>query len=203
MDVIVWPETMFCHQAGELRGEDWPNKRPGRRRRRNCRRLGRGEPRVSRQNGGHRGKLGTALFLGSRSRHHTAGTIKYFNSLAHVSSRGELLGLYDKTFLLMFGEYLPLASVSLAEPSPAAQPGAKCGRSSRGIHGEATLRSTSICYEVLSADVIRWQVNVLAQSGRKPDVLVNVANVNWFRGSSELEMHLACAVFRAVDAARQ
>ena len=158
---------------------------------------------MSRQNGGHGGKLGTALFLGIGRRHHTAGAIKCFNSLAHVSSRGELLGLYDKTFLLMFGEYLPLARYPwlnrLLPPS--------LGRSAGEVPVAFTVKqlcvAPSICYEVLSADVIRWQVNVLAQSGRKPDVLVNVANVNWFRGSSELEMHLACAVFRAVDAARQ
>jgi apolipoprotein N-acyltransferase len=30
-------------------------------------------------------------------------------------------------------------------------------------------------------------------------VLVNITNDGWFRGSSELDMHLACGVFRAVE----
>jgi apolipoprotein N-acyltransferase len=34
---------------------------------------------------------------------------------------------------------------------------------------------------------------------REPDVLVNLTNDGWFWGSNELDMHLACAVFRAVE----
>src|SRR5690606_19483170 len=31
------------------------------------------------------------------------------------------------------------------------------------------------------------------------DILVNLTNDGWFWGSSELDMHLACGVFRAVE----
>ena len=34
---------------------------------------------------------------------------------------------------------------------------------------------------------------------REPDILVNLTNDGWFWGSSELDMHLACAVFRAIE----
>ena len=34
---------------------------------------------------------------------------------------------------------------------------------------------------------------------REPDVLVNLTNDGWFWGSSELDMHLVCGVFRAVE----
>ena len=33
----------------------------------------------------------------------------------------------------------------------------------------------------------------------EPDVLVNLTNDGWFWGSAELDMHLACAVFRAIE----
>ena len=39
----------------------------------------------------------------------------------------------------------------------------------------------------------------MAAEGREPDVLVNLTNDGWFWGSSELDMHLACGVFRAVE----
>jgi apolipoprotein N-acyltransferase len=39
----------------------------------------------------------------------------------------------------------------------------------------------------------------LRRQGREPDVLVNLTNDGWFWGSSELDMHLACGVFRAVE----
>ncbi len=47
--------------------------------------------------------------------------------------------------------------------------------------------------------VIRRQINTLQAQGREPDVLVNMTNDGWFWGSSELDMHLACGVFRAVE----
>ena len=47
--------------------------------------------------------------------------------------------------------------------------------------------------------MIRRQIDVLRQKATSPDVLVNLTNDGWFWGSSELEMHLACGVFRAVE----
>ena len=57
----------------------------------------------------------------------------------------------------------------------------------------------NICFESVLSHVIRRQVRALAQEGAEPDVLVNLTNDGWFWGSSELEMHLACGVFRAVE----
>ena len=37
------------------------------------------------------------------------------------------------------------------------------------------------------------------QPSTPPDVLVNITNDSWYWGSSELDMHLACDVFRAVE----
>ncbi|HEY2760196.1 MAG TPA: nitrilase-related carbon-nitrogen hydrolase, partial [Pirellulales bacterium] len=56
-----------------------------------------------------------------------------------------------------------------------------------------------ICYETVIPHLIRRQVNELRQQDQEPDVLVNVTNDGWFRGSSELDMHLACGVFRAIE----
>jgi apolipoprotein N-acyltransferase len=47
--------------------------------------------------------------------------------------------------------------------------------------------------------VIRRQIVALAAEGQEPDVLVNLTNDGWFWGSSELAIHLACGVFRAVE----
>jgi apolipoprotein N-acyltransferase len=47
--------------------------------------------------------------------------------------------------------------------------------------------------------VIRRQINTLAAEGKEPDVLVNLTNDGWFWGSSELDLHLVCGVFRAVE----
>jgi apolipoprotein N-acyltransferase len=81
----------------------------------------------------------------------------------------------------------------------------------------------NICYETVIPHVIRNQVATLQKRGQNyffrsddnqpqpdaekivltpfvgPDVLVNLTNDAWYWGSSELDMHLACDVFRAVE----
>ncbi|MEM6331585.1 MAG: nitrilase-related carbon-nitrogen hydrolase, partial [Planctomycetota bacterium] len=57
----------------------------------------------------------------------------------------------------------------------------------------------NICYETVIPHVIHGQVRRLTREGTRPDLLVNVTNNAWFWGSSELEMHLACNIFRAVE----
>jgi apolipoprotein N-acyltransferase len=57
----------------------------------------------------------------------------------------------------------------------------------------------NICYESVLSHVIRGHVNALTAEGKEPEVLVNLTNDGWYWGSSELDMHLACGVFRAVE----
>ncbi|MEN1681340.1 MAG: nitrilase-related carbon-nitrogen hydrolase [Planctomycetota bacterium] len=56
-----------------------------------------------------------------------------------------------------------------------------------------------MCYETVIPHVIRRHVKQLRDDGTPPDLLVNVTNNAWFWGSSELEMHLACNIFRSVE----
>jgi apolipoprotein N-acyltransferase len=57
----------------------------------------------------------------------------------------------------------------------------------------------NICYESVLSHVIRGQINTLTAEGKEPEVLVNLTNDGWYWGSSELDLHLACGVFRAVE----
>jgi len=57
----------------------------------------------------------------------------------------------------------------------------------------------NICYESVLPQVIRRPVNALAAEGREPDVLVNLTNDGWYYGANELDLHLICGVFRAVE----
>ena len=69
----------------------------------------------------------------------------------------------------------------------------------RGRPRSSVRIAPSICYESVLSHVIRGQVNALAAEGQEPDVLVNLTNDGWFWGSSELDLHLMCGVFRAVE----
>jgi apolipoprotein N-acyltransferase len=47
--------------------------------------------------------------------------------------------------------------------------------------------------------LIRWQVNRLTQTGNSPDVMINISNDGWFRGSSILDHHFNSAIVAAVE----
>jgi apolipoprotein N-acyltransferase len=59
--------------------------------------------------------------------------------------------------------------------------------------------ATNICYETALPEAVRSMVRDLTATGGRPDVIVNLTNDGWFWGSSELDMHLTAAVFRAVE----
>ena len=126
--------------------------------------------------------------------------VEPFNSSAAVDRTGKLVGTYDKMHVLPFGEYMPFAEwlpflqrfspvtgVSLWGAGPAA------------FELDGVVYSPNICYETVLPHVIRRQVVELARRGQTPDVLVNLTNDAWYWGSSELDMHLASGVFRAVE----
>ena len=123
-----------------------------------------------------------------------------FNSTVAVDRSGKLVGTYDKMHVLPFGEYMPFADwlpflqrfspvtgVSLWGAGPAA------------FELDGVVYSPNICYETVLPHLIRQQVVELARRDQTPDVLVNVTNDAWYWGSSELDMHLASGVFRAVE----
>jgi apolipoprotein N-acyltransferase len=57
--------------------------------------------------------------------------------------------------------------------------------------------AAAICFEDTVPQVVRRFFS--ASEPGQPDVLLNLSNDGWFRGSSEHDMHLAVSVFRAVE----
>ena len=100
----------------------------------------------------------------------------------------------------MFGEYVPFAEwfpwLYGLTPLPG---GLNAGAARVAIKVGSIRYAPNICFESRVSPLIRGQVNTLRADGREPDVLVNLTNDGWFWGSSELEMHLSCGVFRAVE----
>jgi apolipoprotein N-acyltransferase len=102
---------------------------------------------------------------------------------------------YDKTYLLMFGEYLPFGDMFpvLYELSP------NSGRFTAGAHVRPlTLGpwriSTPVCYEDVLARFTRKMVREA-----KPHVLINLTNDAWFGDTQEPSIHLALSKFRAIE----
>ncbi len=123
-----------------------------------------------------------------------------FNSSICISKQSELVGTYDKMHRVIMGEYVPFAEWIpwLAMLTPIT------GSVSAGQHPQAFevddfVYCPNICYETTVPHLIRRHVRELDAAGTTPDVLVNLTNDAWFWGSSELDMHLACGIFRAIE----
>ena len=207
LDLVVWPETMFldslvtfdadARRPADFQGSDAEFRR--------------WLPWIAERNASLMGetarRLGVPLLLGVDRNHFGADGPKCYNSAAYVGRDGRLLGRYDKMHLVPFGEYVPFADrlpwLQGLTPLPiSVTPGEKpvAFELRRGGNRNHVWRiAPNICYETVLPQVIRRQVNALAAEGREPDILVNLTNDGWFWGSSELDMHLVCGVFRAVE----
>jgi apolipoprotein N-acyltransferase len=123
-----------------------------------------------------------------------------YNAAVFVDREGELRGAYEKMHLLPFGEFIPFAAwlPMLADYAPITG-NSLWGEKPAAFELDGVVYSPNICYESVLPQLIRRQVTTLAAAGQTPDVLVNLTNDAWFWGSSELDMHLASGVFRAVE----
>jgi len=144
--------------------------------------------------------LGVPTIVGVETVHYGAQRVAYFNSAYLVAADGKIEGRYDKLHPVMFGEYIPLAWAMpwLYRITPLSA-GLDAGPGPAAFELGPVRLAPSICYESVLAHLIRGQVQTLRRQGREPDVLVNLTNDGWFLGSSELDMHLACGVFRAIE----
>jgi len=126
--------------------------------------------------------------------------VEHFNCGLFLDADGQPLGCYDKMHPVMFGEYVPLAGrfpwLYRLTPLPA---GLTAGRAPVAVEIAGRRVAATICYETALPEAVRTLVLDLARGGGRPDVLVNLTNDGWFWGSSELDMHLTAALFRAVE----
>jgi apolipoprotein N-acyltransferase len=196
LDLIVWPETMYrdsLYSCSDEPGvpDSWPYSRETLEEDIMLR-----QQRISDQPL----LLGAPVLLGIDCVHFSSQPPKRFNSALLVNRDGGIGTRYDKTHPVMFGEYVPLAGALpwLARLSPIGA-GIEHGTDVPIFRVGTTRLAVNICYETTVPHVIRGHVAQLRAEGEEPDVLVNLTNDGWFWGSSELDLHLTCGVFRAVE----
>lgn len=207
MDLMVWPETMFPVPlwivAPDAAIEDFwrrEGEQTGLDRAEFSRRLREGAERTPEEMAALARHLGTPLLLGVQTVVVDAAGDRPYNSAVYVTREGALAGRYDKMHPVVFGEYFPFFQrypswLKRCIPIDNLADGAGAAAFPAG-----PLRlAPSICYETILSHVIRRQVRELAERGEEPDALVNLTNDGWFWGSSELDLHLMCGVFRAVE----
>jgi len=207
LDLMIWPETMFPDPLwliepdaaieGIWKREEGPANLSLEEFERRLRDRASRTPQEMAALAEH---LGAPLLLGVQTVRLDASGDRLFNSAVLVTRNGSLADRYDKMHPVMFGEYFPLFDryprwlkrcVPIANLSD--------GERAVAIAAGPLRLAPSICYETILAHVIRRQVRELAERGEEPDVLVNLTNDGWFWGSSELDLHLVCGVFRAIE----
>lgn len=206
IDLVVWPESMFRTPMFTFDGKlSLPSELSA----------------DERYNAGHAGRAVADLarltdanlllgvdhldYEGSPPEKREEWKVAYANSAALVDPEGTVRQIYDKMHRVPFGEYIPLfdslPGLYFLTPIPG---GIRPGQEPVAMpidlaSGERLTLCPNICYETVIPHVIRRQAKILLDNNEPADLLVNLTNNAWFWGSSELEMHLACNIFRAVE----
>lgn len=118
---------------------------------------------------------------------------KVWNSLHGIDEKASIVGTYDKSHLVPFGEYMPLRNVLGLDKLTAGATDFSAGQ------GPRTLRlkglppvSPLICYEVIFPGQV-------VDPKDRPQWLLNVTNDGWYGVSSGPYQHFAAARLRAVE----
>ena len=150
-------------------------------------------------------EAGTALLVGVLTEVAEKEKRSRYNSAAFIRPDMGYMGRYDKIHRVVFGEYIPLRSVLpwLAKLTPfSAGFGIDAGLQPVMFEYHGATFAPIICFEDTVPQLVRRTVQMTDASGRHPDVLINMTNDAWFRGSSELDQHLITATFRCIEMRR-
>ncbi len=123
-----------------------------------------------------------------------------FNDALLLDPDGKTVAQYQKMHPVAFGEYLPFGDWMpwLYALTPM-DGGLSKGARPVAFENSQMSFSPSICFESIVPHLIRDQVLALEEDGQPVDVLLNITNDGWFWGSSILDVHFHCGVFRAIE----
>jgi apolipoprotein N-acyltransferase len=207
VDLIVWPETAYPRGYPVIAPNLGPDELDQQARVLNSAGTGpfwrEKERLVRRELVEATDRLAVPMVVGSITYDFQPGGVKRFNSAILIEPGRGATGRYDKVHRVPFGEYIPGLDtfpwlVQLTPFEPDQVPRLDAGAGIQVFDWNGLRLATAICFEDSVPYVVRRS---FGQPGplRDPDILLNLSNDGWFRGTSELEMHLAASVFRAVE----
>lgn len=123
-----------------------------------------------------------------------------YNSVVAMSADGEIVGRFDKTILVPFGEYIPVVDPDWARRQIPAMSHNFAGEAPARfkldlLRGETVVAGPLVCYEDIFPGFAR---EVAVQDGGI-DLFANVTIDTWFGDTAEPREHLALAQFRSVE----
>ncbi|MEE8294320.1 MAG: apolipoprotein N-acyltransferase [Sphingomonadales bacterium] len=136
------------------------------------------------------------ILLAGASRRVLEPTPELTNSLYALEGEGDILGRYDKSHLVPFGEYLPLRATFEFFGLDTLAPGSTDYDSGPGIRtltidGVPSF-SPLVCYEII------FSGKVMIREER-PDWIINITNDAWFGDSPGPRQHFQMARARAIE----
>lgn len=174
---IVWSETVYPYRISRALQHDTGPEDPYR----------------------IRNKNGVPMLIGAVTADPSTPEKSPYNTAIMLSKDGKVLGMFDKVFLLIFGEYTPLADtfefVRNAVPKAASHFTRGDNFNTLPLHhdGNEYRVGAMICYEDIIADFGRKIAK------HRPHLLVNLTNDAWFGETSEPWEHMALSVYRSVE----
>ena len=124
---------------------------------------------------------------------------KYFNSLAVLNYKLEILSLYNKINLVPFGEFLPfektLSKFGLKKITPgysSFSSGDERMMINLGSQFNEKLILPLICYEIIYPAKIK-------KANQLPDLVVNISEDAWFGRSIGPHQHFTKAIYRSIE----
>jgi apolipoprotein N-acyltransferase len=124
----------------------------------------------------------------------TGEGVRYYNSAFFLDRNGVITGVYDKTHLVPFGEYIPLSNVFVFIKTITMGVGEfHPGRDFRVLRlGEFPVNAV-ICFEAIFPDLVRKFV----RDGSR--LIVNLTNDGWYGDSAAPYQHFSITRWRAIE----
>ncbi len=128
------------------------------------------------------------------------GHVVPYNTAWLLDAAGNIVGTYDKVYLLMFGEYVPFAKLIgkwVYRWVPAAG-NLEAGTDLKVIEADLwdvgpVRLGVLVCYEGILPAFVR------PLGAQRPHLLVNMTNDDWFGKTAERYLHFALTVPRAIE----
>jgi apolipoprotein N-acyltransferase len=139
--------------------------------------------------------FGAELVVGGPRAVEDEGT-KYYNSVWRISPEGEILGRYDKEYLVPLAEYFPLGRIDVLRRSFSRIRVFEHGRVTAPVETRAGPAGVVICNEAMLPEVVADRVSEGAV------YLVNPSNDTWINHPQYQEQQFAIAAMRAIEQRR-
>ena len=206
VDLVVWPESTFNGGIPRLDWDQSPGVPPEFEESES-----EFEYRFSKLNSNHQLKLNRIfdsfsgqlpfLLVGSDVLKVRSGKLERYNSALWINpDEPNTVDYYAKGHLVMFGEYIPVVSWFPKLLATFGMGQLASGETAANWHlPSGAVVSPTICFENVLPHVVRSRIAASKSLGNPPDILINITNDGWFRGSSILNHHLANGILAAVE----